>query len=328
MGVLNMKRSFNMIFSLTILSLCLVSSAFAEVLFLGLGYNNIDYTYRTNIDTVNIDHDLDSYGSYCSPLPNYPLSVGGAAGGLVNDRIVICGGSEDGEKAVSAHRECLASTSTGWEVIGNLIRPKSRHAAANLPNGGLWMTGGQYSENDFHSTDFVTTNMEVIRGPNLPTPKHGHCLTQFNSTTMMFIGGFENAYRVDFFNVDTQQWFNFGPETNFPHRYSGCVSFTDSDGKEKVMVIGDNYSYDDDINAEIFDGVSWEILENPPVTMSNVEAVLYKDKVIVTGEDHYSDPFPTSWEFDINTRTWAPGFTMNPPIYDHITFLLPDSFCK
>ena len=57
----------------------------------------------------------------------------------------------------------------------------------------------------------------------------------------------------------------------------------DTDGKDKVIVIGDYYTFGT-IKAEIFDGVSWEVLDNLPVTMSYANAVLYKDKVIVTGK--------------------------------------------
>ena len=60
------------------------------------------------------------------------------------------------------------------------------------------------------------------------------------------------------------------------------IFLLDSDGKEKVMVIGDFY-YRGTQKVEIFDGISWEVLDDLPVTMSYTNAVLYKDKIIVTG---------------------------------------------
>jgi len=308
-----------MLFFAAIFSVFLFNSAFAEVLLLGLGFVLFnDNIGRDQMDAVNID---DAPGSYCSPLTSFPKSGGQAAGGLVNGRIVVCGGYFNDQSS----SECYASGANSWELIGNLTYPKYDHAAATLPNGDLWVTGGTYEGNE-HSTDIITTNMEILPGPDIASAKSGHCVTQFNRTTMILIGGFEDPHRADFFNVETQEWAYRGPPTRFSHAYAGCVSFTDTDGKDKVIVIGDYYTFGT-IKAEIFDGVSWEVLDNLPVTMSYANAVLYKDKVIVTGEDYDQIPLPTSWEFDINTRTWAPGFPMNPPISKHISFLLPDSFC-
>ena len=56
----------------------------------------------------------------------------------------------------------------------------------------------------------------------------------------------------------------------------------DTDGKDKVMVIGDYFRLGS-MKAEIFDGVAWEVLDNLPVTMSYVNAVLHEGKIIITG---------------------------------------------
>jgi len=318
----------------TIVSLFLIKSAFAEVLLLGLGsedayeFNNQNGIFRDNFDVVNIDSTLGSYGSYCSPLPNFPYTSGLSAGGLVNGRIVICGGYMDPFPIEEITGDCWASDAAGWQYIGNLSIPKRNHAAANLPNGDLWITGGADNDQErYYTTHIVTANMEVIRGPNMPSVRSAHCVAQLNSTTMMLVGGFELGHKVDFFNVDTQQWINYGPPTKFEHGHPGCVSFTDTDGKEKVMVMGDYYYSVAGQKVELFDGESWELLDDPPFAMTAVNAVLYKDKIIVTGQDGSYDPFLSSWEFDINTRTWAPGFQMNPAISQHVSFLVPDSYC-
>ena len=116
----------------------------------------------------------------------------------------------------------------------------------------------------------------------------------------------------------------------------------DIDGKDKVIVIGE-------YGVELYDGVAWEVLEEFPAEIYDPQVVFYKGKVIVTGDQLFmfkllksitekffrlsiggaygQQPILTSWEFDINTRTWAPGFPLNPPIYDHVSFLVPDSFC-
>ena len=69
------------------------------------------------MDAVNID---DAPGSYCSPLTSFPKSGEAAAGGLVNGRIVVCGGYFN----VQSSSECYASGANSWELIGNLTYPR------------------------------------------------------------------------------------------------------------------------------------------------------------------------------------------------------------
>jgi len=321
-----------MLFFTAILSVSVVNSALAEVLLLGLGgienSTNNFYNYRDNMDIVQIDHDLSSYGSYCTPLPDFPLSGYRAAGGVVNGRIVECGGLLE----AYPRQKCYASDPMGWQPIGDLTFPREYHAAATLPNGDLWITGGRIpnTESCQHTTDIVTSNMEVIRGPDMPDARCNHCVARLNSTSMMLVGGyFEDVHRVDLFNAETQEWSSFATYTRHEHAFPACVTFTDTDGKDKVMVIGNGYWYEP-AKAEIYDGVSWEVLEDLPSDVAGMQypkAVFYKEKIIVTGGSFAWEPVLTSWEFDINTRTWAPGFQMNPPIWGHISFVVPDSFC-
>ena len=83
------------------------------------------------MDAVNIDSELDIYGSYCSPLPDFPGSGSQSGGGLVNDRIVVCGGYFKGLSQLPGipfpTNQCYALEATGWDYIGNLTNPKYDH---------------------------------------------------------------------------------------------------------------------------------------------------------------------------------------------------------
>ena len=76
----------------------------------------------------------------CDSL-SYPISVVGATGGLVNNRLVICGGY-DGEY----HSACYIYNTTdhGWTLFSNLTTPRAWHASAELRSGSLFITGNQY----------------------------------------------------------------------------------------------------------------------------------------------------------------------------------------
>ena len=75
----------------------------------------------------------------CEVLPS--ISVLGAIGGLVNNRLVICGGY-DGEY----HSACYIYNTTdhGWTLFSNLTTPRAWHASAELRSGSLFITGNQY----------------------------------------------------------------------------------------------------------------------------------------------------------------------------------------
>ena len=80
---------------------------------------------------------------------------------------------------------------------------------------------------------------------------------------------------------------------------------------------------------ELFDGNSWTTMDPLPIaSFSNGKAVLYKEKIILTGGDVSADPRPSSWIYDIATGNWSMGFEMSPPISRHNSFLVPKSFCK
>ena len=94
------------------------------------------------------------------------------------------------------------------------------------------------------------------------------------------------------------------------------------------MAIGNDYGVEASRIPELFDGNSWTLLDQLPITFAYGKAVLYQEKIILTGGDYNLDPQPFSWVYDIATKTWNTGFPMTPPIRGHNSFLVPKSFCK
>ena len=66
--------------------------------------------------------------------------------------------------------------------------------SAILPNGDLWLTGG--TDENFkrlNSTELIDQDFNIKQGPYLPFALHWHCVTNWNSTHMILIGGFQES---------------------------------------------------------------------------------------------------------------------------------------
>ena len=128
----------------------------------------------------------------CRSFAQYPLRVRQAAGGLLQGKPLICGGrhsyTANTKGAVSA---CYLHNSSinDWVHFTSLHTSRSRHASASV-EGALWMTGGLDSGHKrLKSTEFVHGNGSVLQGPDLPSPRSGHCMVDLKDGRVMIIGG-------------------------------------------------------------------------------------------------------------------------------------------
>ena len=88
----------------------------------------------------------------CNSIEKYPLEINGAQGGVVNDQVVICGGTTTGYGS-GAISQCYKLIQNGqWSPLGaGLKKSRSRGAAAPVNIKGqefLWITGGKDSSNN------------------------------------------------------------------------------------------------------------------------------------------------------------------------------------
>jgi len=302
-----------------------------KVMLLGLGAiasdsNNVEP--RANYDLVEIDPDfLSSYGTYCNPLADFPIAGVHSSGEYVHGKIISCGGSLAGEDTKSCYY--YSENNKDWSLFGDLANVRYEHDSAILPNGDLWVTGGK-DENyeNSYTTDVIDKDFNIKEGPILPFGLSAHCVTNWNSTHMLLIGGYQtsSSNRVFFFDINAEKWI-LAPEMNYNRWGPACVTFVDTDDKTKVMVIGGQGGTSVE-TGELFDGESWTLIGQLPNEFGYAKAVAYKGQIIVTGEDSDYNPQLFAWVFDIATRTWSSGFPMSPPIKYHDSFLVPKSLCQ
>ena len=106
-------------------------NSFSDKVFVATG-DPLDESVTTEvIDLANADH-------VCSGLPDYPMKLDGAMGGLIGGHFpVVCGGLDYG----TYHDECFVIGKPDYTE--KLLAPRALGYAVNLPDQSLWFTGGQ-----------------------------------------------------------------------------------------------------------------------------------------------------------------------------------------
>ena len=94
------------------------------------------------VEVLNNDGQPES----CPSIQNYPLGLIGAMGGLLNDKVVVCGGTTS-EDYKGATNKCYQLGDNGqWAAFGaGLNSARCAGAAVSVTIQGeeyLWITGG------------------------------------------------------------------------------------------------------------------------------------------------------------------------------------------
>ena len=109
----------------------------------------------------------------------------GATGGILQNKIVLCGGNDNAARNVS--------------IIGlpnydfKMIVPRIHATSVVLNKSNIWVTGGvdpNHPSNGFEtSTEIISLNEPPVLGPDLPFPAYCHSMILVNPTTIYLIGG-------------------------------------------------------------------------------------------------------------------------------------------
>ena len=125
---------------------------------------------------------------------------------------------------------------------------RSSHASVSM-NGVVWITGGYRSRN---STEFVYGNGSVIKGPDLPIDKWGHCMVDLEDGRAIILGGDQNENDVLIYRSSDNS-FESGPPLLFGRRFPACTLFRSPlhEGRQVVLVVGGKS--DGEVSAEVLD---------------------------------------------------------------------------
>ena len=209
----------------------------------------------------------------CNSIDNYPIEISYAQGGVVNDQVVICGGTTSGSSS-GAISQCYKLSQNGkWSPLGaDLKKPRYRGAAATINIKGqesLWITGGvDSSGNRLKTTVLVSESSSVVSaGEELPEARSWHCMLALGKYVMVIGGYAVGGQQKSVLVYDTENEFSYkeGPPMNHARSSHSCSTMESlaHEGRTVAVVAG-GYGDGPD-SAEILDftisGSAWELSE-------------------------------------------------------------------
>jgi hypothetical protein len=211
--------------------------------------------YSTNeTETVEVI-DLEYPSKTCKNLPNFPLPLHGAFGGLgFQDEPIICGGKREELEDKGQRLEfpfyylnkCFSLKGNEWTPSPSLNTQRNDAAVSPSPypskSQKLFVTGGQGDSSDPNTAEVLTEQGWKILPQSLPFELFHHCSVLVNATTVMVIGRnleaplMTNTY---FFNTNNEIWTKGPPLKNNRIRHSCGKIRKDSQSQElSILVAG------------------------------------------------------------------------------------------
>ena len=205
--------------------------------------------------------DLSNHGFNCD-LPDFPLEIAYAAGGIVNGIPTICGGAysnisqDDGSETIlDKNKYCYAFQNRSWNKMGkSLVEPKFYFGTGNvvmkdklLIHGGLTKDIQDTTFSFAESSEWIGSNTKSSPLDTFPAAVGSHCNIRINKTHFMMTGGMVplgNAKVTNRTKVTGNTYYcqmdlkcSPGPRLKHPRKSHGCYQKSIS-GKQYLFVIG------------------------------------------------------------------------------------------
>ena len=138
--------------------------------------------------------DIRENSSYCRSLPDYPLQVQYASGGILNGQPLICGGTVGLEESNSETDECYVynATSLSWALFANMTHKRYGASGVTLDDKRFLIMGGSGQTNDNSTSEYILLNRTVVAGPITPyIGLEWHCLVRLDDGKVIIISQFK-----------------------------------------------------------------------------------------------------------------------------------------
>ena len=192
----------------------------------------IDGNYVTKSEVL----DLLDPKVRCDPWVDYPMGVFGAVGTLIQNKMIICGGSSS---EIDAITNCYVLEPYRVTEI-NGLQIGSFSSGYSSFNDSLFVAGG-YRNSRLTRTEYIT-EMDRKNGPEIPIEAEGQCIIQINENEILLTGGLTNNGTINktwFYNHQTEKWTN-GPDTIESKSFHACGKFK-IDGIMVLVLAGGTY---------------------------------------------------------------------------------------
>jgi hypothetical protein len=191
--------------------------------------------------------DLEDASNICQDLEDYPIGVGGAVGGLLNQGDpLVCGGFNGGFRYTNV---CYVVNQPGQS--SEMLEKRAWSASLTLNRTHLWITGGRYGNGLLQTSEFVSIGQPSVKGPDLPYVVYGHCLVEVNSSTALLCGGSNGQFlnECHYMDLEDHSW-SQGPSMMNSRYYHSCGIFKSAAHQGRNVVIaagGSNGAYMDSV---------------------------------------------------------------------------------
>ena len=178
--------------------------------------------YDISQTTQIIDMKNEEFASTCD-LPNFPILLRDAIGGLVEGNIaMICGGMEVNQTDI---QDCYTLENRTWNKKTKLLQEGRANMGTGsvVINGKLLLSGGSDSQYNFFSSTTLVDTSSNMPMKNMSDALTRHCNVLLNSTHIMVTGGFllDSISETQIFDLVNEQWTS-GPSMNANRSVHGC----------------------------------------------------------------------------------------------------------
>jgi len=176
-------------------------------------------TITTTKDLLYLDStmivELPSFTPFTScAVESYPVPVTYAVTALIEERILICGGSARQASGYYAYQSaCYSLTDGSWTQETGMMEKREWAASSIWPGHGLLVTGG-YNHNPgesgkkWSSTEYLSSSKQWTPGPVLPVGMYGHCQVTAGSDVIIAGGRSDGGYLASAYKMseDGRSW--------------------------------------------------------------------------------------------------------------------------
>jgi len=185
--------------------------------------------------------DLQNPQNSCSFLEEFPARLNRAVGGFTKDGPLLCGGVNYDTRSKS--NACFTIKDAKFQEADVKLQTKRNVASAVvLPNGELWIQGGEDGNYNRLSTSETMSLQGSQNGMELEKEIYGHCSMMINATTAFITGGETGSVSRETYFIDIQNWkLTKGPQMEEAREYHGCAVFMHNYKNYAVVAGGGPY---------------------------------------------------------------------------------------